>query len=363
MKAAIFHGTGKPHTFEEVEIDQPKGHEVLVRTVACGVCHSDLSAAEGKVPVATPMILGHEPAGIVEAVGENVTDFAPGDHVIARLRPFCGRCKQCVSGQPNRCKNRSATQRGTGDRPRMAYRGGKIAGITGDAAGFAEKMLTHENGFVKIPKDVPLESAALIGCAVVTGVGAVMNTAKVEAGSSVAVFGAGGIGLSAIQGARIAGARRIIAVDVNESKLTAARRFGATDAIDASSVDPVEAIMKLTGDGVDYSFEAIGLKQTAQQCIDVLVPGGTATIIGVLGLDQRVEIDPMSLLAEKRVQGCSMGSTRIRIDAPRYIELYQQGRLLLDEMITRRMRLEQLDEAFAAMNRGEVLRSVIMFES
>jgi S-(hydroxymethyl)glutathione dehydrogenase/alcohol dehydrogenase len=363
MKAAIFHGTGKPHTFEEVEIDQPKGHEVLVRTVACGVCHSDLSAAEGKVPVATPMILGHEPAGIVEAVGENVTDFAPGDHVIVRVRQFCGRCKQCLSGQPNRCNNRSVTQRATGDRPRMAYRGSKIAGITGDTAGFAEKMLTHENGFVKIPKDVPLGSAALIGCAVVTGVGAVLNTAKVEAGSSVAVFGAGGIGLSAIQGARIAGARRIIAVDVNESKLAAARRFGATDVIDASSVDPVEAIMKLTGDGVDYSFEAIGLKQTAQQSIDVLVPGGTATIIGVLGLDERVEIDPMSLLAEKRVQGCSMGSTRIRIDAPRYIELYQQGRLLLDEMITQRMRLEQLDEAFAAMNRGEVLRSVIMFES
>ncbi len=362
MKAAIFHGTGQPHTFEAVEIDRPKGHEVLVRTVACGVCHSDLSAAEGKVPVATPMILGHEPAGIVEAVGEDVADFAPGDHVIARLRPFCGRCNQCLLGQPNRCNNRAAVQRVAGDRPRMTYRGGRITGITGDAAGFAERMLTHENGFVKIPQDVPLGSAALLGCAVVTGVGAVINTAKVEAGSSVAVFGAGGIGLSAIQGARIAGARRIIAVDVNESKLAAARRFGASHVIDASAVDPVQAILKLTG-GVDYSFEAIGLKQTAQQCIDVLVPGGTATIIGVLGLDQRVEIDPMSLLAEKRVQGCSMGSTRFRIDAPRYIELYQQGRLLLDEMITRRIRLEQLDEAFAAMNRGEVLRSVIMFES
>jgi S-(hydroxymethyl)glutathione dehydrogenase/alcohol dehydrogenase len=362
MKAAIFHEAGKPHTFEEVDIDQPRGQEVLVRTVACGVCHSDLSVAEGKVPMPTPMILGHEPAGIVEAVGPEVTDFSPGDHVIARLGLFCGRCKHCLSGHPNRCNNRQAMQRGADDRPRMLHNGRPIVGVTGDGAGFAEKMLTHENGFVKIPDDVPLDAAALVGCAVVTGVGAVMNTARVEAGSTVAVFGAGGIGLSAIQGARIAGARRIIAVDVNESKLAAARRFGATHTVDASSSDPVAAIMKLSGDGVDYSFEAIGLKQTAEQCIHCLAPGGTATIIGMMASDQRIEIDPMSLMAEKRVQGCLMGSVRIRIDAPRYIELYQQGRLLLDEMVTRRIRLEELDDAFAAMNRGEVLRSVIMFE-
>jgi S-(hydroxymethyl)glutathione dehydrogenase / alcohol dehydrogenase len=361
MKAAIFHGAGKPHTFEDVEVEQPKGREVLVRTVACGVCHSDASAAEGKVPLPTPMILGHEPAGIVEAVGAEVADLKPGDHVIARLRGFCGRCKYCLSGYPSRCNNRTVMQRQPGERPRMTYKGKPIFGLTGDAAGFAEKMLAHEHGFVKIPGEVPLESAALVGCAVVTGMGAVMNTAKVEAGSAVAVFGAGGIGLSAIQGARITGARRIIAVDVNESKLAAAKRFGATDAIDASSTDPVEAIRKLTGEGVDYAFEAIGLKQTSQQCIDALAPGGIATIIGVMGPNERVEIDPASLLAEKRVQGCLMGSTRFPIDAPRYIELYQQGRLLLDEMVTRRIRLEQLDEAFAAMARGEVLRSVIMF--
>ena len=363
MKAAIFHQAGKPHTFEEVDIDAPKGHEVLVRTVACGVCHSDLSVAEGKVPVPTPIILGHEPAGIVEAVGGEVTDFKPGDHVIARLGLFCGRCKHCLSGHPNRCNNRAVMQRRAEERPRMLHQGRKIVGVTGDGAGFAEKMLTHENGFVKIPEDVPLEAAALVGCAVVTGVGAVMNTAKVEAGSTVAVFGAGGIGLSAIQGARLSGARRIIAVDVNESKLAAARRFGATDTVDASSADPTQAIMKMTGgDGVDYSFEAIGLKQTAEQCIHSLAPGGTATIIGIIAPDQRIEIDPMSLMAEKRVQGCLMGSVRIRIDAPRYIELYQQGRLMLDEMVTRRIRLEELDDAFASMNRGDVLRTVIMFE-
>src|SRR5260370_3515009 len=188
------------------------------------------------------MILGHEPAGSGEAVGENVPDFAPGDHVIVRVRPFCGRCKQCLSGQPNRCNNRSVTQRGTGDRPRMAYRGGQSAGITADTGGFAEKMLTHENGFVKIPKDVPLGSAALIGCAVVTGVGAVINTAKVEAGSSVAGFGAGGIGLSAIQGARSAGARRLIAGAVKESKLTAARGFGATHATGGALWVPTQRV-------------------------------------------------------------------------------------------------------------------------
>jgi S-(hydroxymethyl)glutathione dehydrogenase / alcohol dehydrogenase len=362
MKAAIFHEAGKPHTFEDVEIDAPKGHEVLVRTVACGVCHSDASVAEGKVAVPTPMILGHEPAGIVEATGSDVTGLKPGDHVIARLGLYCGRCKHCLSGHPNRCNNRASMQRRTGEHPRMMYRGKPIAGVTGDGAGFAEKMLTHEHGFVKIPESVPLEAAALVGCAVVTGMGAVLNTAKVEAGSTVAVFGAGGIGLSAIQGARIAGARRIIAVDVNESKLAAARHFGATDTVDASSADPVAAIMKLTGDGVDYAFEAIGLKQTAEQCIQSLTVGGTATIIGILGTGQKVEIDPMSLMAEKRVQGCLMGSVRFPIDAPRYIDFYQQGRLLLDEMVTRRIRLEELDEAFAAINRGEVLRSVIMFE-
>jgi S-(hydroxymethyl)glutathione dehydrogenase/alcohol dehydrogenase len=362
MKAAIFHQANQPHTFEEVDIDQPIGHEVLVRTVACGVCHSDASVFEGKVPIPTPMILGHEPAGIVEAVGGEVTDLKPGDHVIARLGLYCGGCKHCLSGHPNRCNNRAVMQRKPGARPRMLYRGARIVGVTGDGAGFAEKMLTHEHGFVKIPDDVPLDAAALVGCAVVTGVGAVLNSAKVEPGSTVAVFGAGGIGLSAIQGARLAGARRIIAVDVNESKLAAARRFGATDTVDASSTDPVAAIMKLTEDGVDYAFEAIGLKQTAQQCIQSLTMGGTATIIGIIAGGQTVEIDPMSLLAEKRVQGCLMGSVRIRIDAPRYIELYQQGRLLLDEMVTRRCRLEDLDEAFAAMNRGEVLRTVIMFE-
>jgi S-(hydroxymethyl)glutathione dehydrogenase/alcohol dehydrogenase len=362
MKAAIFHEAHKPHTFEEVDIDQPRGHEVLVRTVASGVCHSDLSIAEGKVPVPTPMILGHEPAGIVEAVGDRVTGLKPGDHVIARLGLYCGSCKHCLSGHPNRCNNRAAMQRRPDERPRMLYRGQKIAGVSGDGAGFAEKMLTHENGFVKIPDDVPLEAAALIGCAVVTGVGAVLNTAKVEPGTTVAVFGAGGIGLSAIQGARIAGARRVIAVDVNESKLAAARRFGATDTVDASSTDPVAAIMKLSGDGADYSFEAIGLKQTAEQCIDCLAVGGTATIIGVIAPGQKVEIDPMSLLSEKRVQGCLMGSVRFPIDAPRYIEFYKQGRLLLDEMVSRRCRLEDLDDAFAAMNRGEVLRSVIMFD-
>jgi|SRR5579885_157403 S-(hydroxymethyl)glutathione dehydrogenase/alcohol dehydrogenase len=363
MKAAIFHQPGQPHSFEEVDIDQPQGREVLVRTAACGVCHSDASVAEGKVPVPTPMILGHEPAGIVEAVGADVTELKPGDHVIARLGLYCGRCPHCLSGHPNRCNNRAAMQRRPGQRPRMLYRGNQITGVTGDGAGFAEKMLTHEHGFVKIPDDVPLEAAALVGCAVVTGVGAVLNTAKVEPGATVAVFGAGGIGLSAIQGARLAGARRIIAVDVNESKLAAARRFGATHTVDASSGDPVEAIRKLSGgDGVDYAFEAIGLKQTAEQCIASLTVGGVATIIGMMGAGQKIEIDAMSLMAEKRVQGCLMGSVRFPIDAPRYIEFYRQGRLLLDEMVTRRIRLEQLDDAFAAINRGEVLRSVIMFQ-
>jgi S-(hydroxymethyl)glutathione dehydrogenase / alcohol dehydrogenase len=223
-------------------------------------------------------------------------------------------------------------------------------------------MLLHENALVKIRDDMPLDRAALIGCGVTTGVGAALNTAKIEPGSTVAVFGAGGIGLSAIQGARIAGAAMIIAVDMFEHKLATAKRMGATHTVDASSADPVEAIQKLTDGGVDYSFEAIGLKKAAEQCFDALAPGGVATVIGMIPVGQKVEIDGPKLLTERRIQGSLMGSNRFRIDMPRYIDFYLQGRLNLDDMISRRGRLEDVNEAFRAMKAGEVSRTVLMFE-
>jgi S-(hydroxymethyl)glutathione dehydrogenase / alcohol dehydrogenase len=361
MKAAVFHGPGKPLSIEEIQIDEPREHEVLVRTVATGVCHSDLHFVEGLWPHPTPAVLGHEAAGIVERVGSEVTYLKAGDHVISCPSVFCGRCKQCNSGHPYRCTNRSAVRRAKGDKPRLSKDGVMIRQFS-DLSTYAEKMLLHENALVKIRDDMPLDRAALIGCGVTTGVGAALNTARVEPGSTVAVFGAGGIGLSAIQGARIAGAAMIIAVDMFEHKLATAKRMGATHTVDASSADPVEAIQKLTDGGVDYSFEAIGLKKAAEQCFDALAPGGIATVIGMIPVGQKVEIDGPKLLTERRIQGSLMGSNRFRIDMPRYIDFYLQGRLNLDDMISRRGRLEDVNEAFRAMKAGEVSRTVLMFE-
>src|SRR5580700_3753089 len=278
MKAAVFRGAHQPLTIEEIQIDEPREHEVLVRTVATGVCHSDLHFVEGLWPHPTPAVLGHEAAGIVERVGSEVTYLKAGDHVISCPSVFCGRCKQCNSGHPYRCTNRPAVRRAKGDKPRLSKDGVMIRQFS-DLSTYAEKMLLHENALVKIRDDMPLDRAALIGCGVTTGVGAALNTAKVEPGSTVVVFGAGGVGIAAIQGARIAGAAEIVAVDMFESKLAMARRLGATDTVDASAGDPVQSIMGMTGRGVDYSFECIGLKKVAEQAIACLKPGGTATII------------------------------------------------------------------------------------
>lgn len=361
MKAAIFHGPNQPLKIESVDIDDPREREVLVRTVASGVCHSDLHFVDGLYMWPTPAILGHEAAGVVEKVGKQVTYVKPGDHVIACLSVFCGYCPECMSGHPNLCSNKSATQRAASDKPRLAS-GGKPVNQFADLSSYAEKMLVHENALVKIREDFPLDRAALIGCGVITGVGAAINTAKVTPGSTVAVFGAGGVGLAVIQGARIAGARKIIAVDKFEAKLALAKRLGATDTVDASHADPVEAIRSMTGGGADFAFEAIGLKKVAEQAYECLAPGGTATIVGMVPLGQKVEVDGFSLLFEKRIQGCFMGSNRFRIDMPRLIEFYEQGRLNLDDMISKRGKLEDVNEAFRAMKAGEVARTVLMFE-
>ena len=371
MKAAIFNGPNQPLKIENVDIDDPKEREVLVKVVASGVCHSDLHFVDGLYMWPTPAILGHEAAGIVEKVGKQVTYVKPGDHVIACLSVFCGYCPDCMSGHPNLCSNKAATQRAAGDKPRLS-KGGQLVNQFADLSSYAEKMLVHENALVKIKNEFPLDRAALIGCGVITGVGAAINTAKVTPGSTVAVFGAGGVGLAVIQGARIAGARKIIAVDKFESKLALARRLGATDTIDASHTDPVEAVRAMTpgGDaglgmstaGVDFAFEAIGLKSVAEQAYESLGPGGTATIVGMVPLGQKVEVDGFSLLFEKRIQGCFMGSNRFRIDMPRLIDFYEQGRLNLDDMISKRGKLEDVNEAFRAMKAGEVARTVLMFD-
>jgi S-(hydroxymethyl)glutathione dehydrogenase / alcohol dehydrogenase len=361
MKAAIFKGPNQPLTIEQVDIDNPKDHEVLVRTVASGVCHSDLHFVDGLYMWPTPAILGHEAAGVVEKVGSQVNYLKPGDHVIACLSVFCGYCEECMSGRPNLCSNKAATQRGPADKPRLSQ-GGKQVNQFADLSGYAEQMLVHENALVKIDNDMPLDRAALIGCGVMTGVGAALNTAKVEPGSTVAVWGAGGVGLAIIQGAKVAGARMVIAVDKFKNKLELAKKLGATHGVDASAGDPIAQVRELTGGGADYSFEAIGLKVAAEQCYEAIRPGGIATIVGMVPLGQKVEVDGFSLLFEKRIQGCFMGSNRFRIDMPHIIDLYRQGRIDLDDMITRRGKLEDVNEAFRAMKAGEVARTVLMFE-
>ena len=360
MKAAVFHGPKLPLSIEDVELDKPQDREVLIKTVASGVCHSDLHFVDGFYPYPAPAVLGHEAAGIVEEVGRQVTYVKPGDHVICCLSVFCGYCAKCMSGHPNLCSNKQATQRDPKDKPRISQKG-KLVNQFLDISSYCEKMLLHENAVVKIREDLPLDRAALIGCGVTTGVGAVLNTAKIEPGSTVAVFGAGGVGLAAIQGARIAGARKIIAVDKFEGKLAMAKRLGATDTVDASSSDPVDEIRKLTGGGVDYSFEAIGLKSAAEQAFNALKPGGTATVIGMIPVGQKVEIDGYMFLTERKLQGSSMGSNRFRIDMPNYIDFYMQGRLNLDDMISRRGKLEDVNDAFRAIKAGEVARTVLMF--
>ncbi len=358
VKAAVFYGANQPLVIEDVELDTPQAGEVIIKTGSSGVCHSDLHFMEGKWMFPAPGVLGHESAGTVESVGPGVTNVAPGDRVVVAFVQSCGTCNRCVTGRPNLCSNSASLNRPG----RVKLNGNPISQFAGMSA-FAEKMLVSANACVKVPDDVPIEVAALVGCSVMTGVGAVTNTVKLQVGQTVAVVGCGGVGLNIIQGAKLAGASRIIAVDMLENKLAAAREFGATDTIDASSGDAVKAVQQLTGGGVDYAFEAIGLMKTAQQCFAMARRGGQAVIVGMLPLQEELTI-PMagiSFLGEKGIVGSYYGSTRQTYDMPWLMELYRQKRLKIDEIITRRYELGQINEAYDAMKNGEVNRSVIMF--
>ena len=359
MKAAVLREVDTPLTIEDVQIDDPGPNEVVVRTVASGVCHSNLHYMEGKYSSPLPTVLGDEAAGIIEAVGSMVTYVKPGDHVITCLSVFCGVCDKCLSGHPNLCRSKGMERLPT-EPPRLRQNG-DIMHQFSFLSTFAEYMLVHENATCKIRKDVPLEEVALIGCAVTTGVGAALNTAKVAPGSTVAVLGLGGIGLSALQGAVLAGAERIIAIDTIETKLALARELGATDVIDASGGGTVEKVLMLSPRGVDYSFEAIGLKETAEQAYNMLDSGGLATVIGMIPEGTMIHIDGPSLLSERRIGGSSMGSNRFRIDMPRYIELYLQGRLKLKEMISQELSLDEVNKAFDDMKEGHLARTVLTF--
>lgn len=360
MKAAVLHEVGSPLTIEQVTIDKPKGHEVLIRTGAVGVCHSDLHFIDGLYPYPLPTVPGHESAGVVEAVGPEVRTVKPGDHVITCLSAFCGHCAHCVTGHLSLCSG-AETRRRRGEEPRI-----KIADKSSvqflNLSSFAEQMLIHENACVSVTRDIPFDRAALIGCAVMTGFGAVNQTAGVRAGETVCVIGCGGVGLSAINGAAIAGAGRIIAVDRVASKLDLAKAFGATDVVDASQVDAAEVVRDMTQGGVDHAFEAIGLKPTAEQAFEMLARGGTATIIGMIPKGTMVQIDGSELLGEKRLQGSMMGSNRFPVDMPRLVDFYQRGLLKLDDLISQRLPLEQINEAVAELRTGRLARSVLVFD-
>lgn len=361
MKAAVLRQIGRPMEIEEVEISKPGPREVLLRVSAVGLCHSDLHVIEGDISLPLPAILGHEAAGIVEQVGSDVRTVKVGDRIIVSLTFNCGHCEQCHSGNAHRCYTPEAQR--AADEPARLFRGDERFSQFMSTGSFAEMMLVHESGCVPIRDDMPLDRACLIACGVSTGFGAVTNSARLRPGETIAVIGCGGVGLASINGAAVAGAGRIIAIDRLPEKLEMARHFGATDTIDASAGDMVEQVMALTrGRGVDHAIEAIGRKEPIEAAFAMLGKGGLATVIGAARADLKIELPALAFLREKRIQGSMMGGVRLAIDIPYYVDLYMQGRLKLDELISQRLPLSQINKGFDDMRAGNLARSVILFD-
>jgi S-(hydroxymethyl)glutathione dehydrogenase/alcohol dehydrogenase len=368
MRAAVLYEANTPLQIEEVSLDGPRDGEVLVQVKATGACHSDYHVMNGDWhgpgwPL--PVVLGHEAAGVVEKVGPGVTNLRAGDPVILSFVASCGRCKRCTTGQPHLCNGFGNTPPGTMPDGSIRLRRGDtpIHHFGGGMSSFAELSLVHQSMAVPVRRDMPLDRAALIGCAVMTGVGAVLNTAKVEPGSTMAVFGTGGVGLSVVQGGVLASASRIIAVDLKDNKLDYADGVGATDTINASKVDAVEAIRELTnGEGVDYAFDAIGLSKVSRQCYDAVRRGGTAVVVGMAPTGSEIAVPATIAGQEKTVKGCFYGSTRPAVDFPRLVDFYMQGKLKLDEMVSKRYPFEEINESFDALKRGDNARGVIVLE-
>jgi len=364
IRAAVSWEPKKPLEIEEIDLDGPKSGEVLVRLAATGVCHTDAYTISGKDPEGLfPAVMGHEGAGVVEAVGAGVTSLSPGDHVIPLYIPECRECKYCLSDKTHLCVKIRATQ-GRGVMPdgtsRLSYRGKMLHHFMGTST-FAEAAVVPEIALAKIRKDAPLDVVCLLGCAVTTGIGAVLHTAKVEPGSSVAVFGLGGVGLSVVQGAAMAGAERIIGIDLNPKKFELARRFGATEFIDPKETsDLVAAIVDATDGGVDYSFECIGNVDVMGAALACTQRGwGQAIIIGVAGAGEEIHARPFLLVTGRSWRGSAFGGTRGRTQIPNFVDRYMSGRIRIDEMIDERLPLEGINTAFEKMHAGDVIRSVI----
>jgi len=363
-KAVICRELNQPVVVEDITVDSPKRGEVMLKLAACGVCHSDLSATNGTIALPPPLVLGHEGAGEVIEVGESVTGIAVGDHVVTSFIYMCGKCRFCSAGRPVLCleqhKALTTPREGT---PRTRDKAGKPLGIFSGCGVMAEYATMSVENAVKIDPKIPLDRAALVGCAVTTGVGAVFNTARVEPGSIVAVFGCGGVGLNVIQGAAIAGAERIIAIDTIEAKLEMAKKFGATDVLLASQgEDLAKALKKMTSGGPDYAFECVGAGVLAEAAYRAIRRGGKAVLVGVARPTDATSFKPMSMVfEEKTLQGSYFGSCVPRIDFPRMLQLYMAGRLKLDELITHRYRIEEAPQAFADLESGRNARGVIVF--
>jgi S-(hydroxymethyl)glutathione dehydrogenase/alcohol dehydrogenase len=353
MKAAVFRAVDQPVRIEDVQVRDPGPGEVRIALKAAGLCHSDLSVIDGTIPYPTPVVLGHEGAGVVDAIGVGVTTVKEGDAVIVSTLAHCGRCSKCDVGRPTECRNAPSPK----DAKPFTV-GGKPAFQFANASVFAEYTVVREQGAIPIDPRVPFDRAALIGCGVMTGFGAVVNRARVETGATMAVFGVGGIGLNCVQGGVLAGASKIIAVDVLAQKLEWASRFGATHVVDASKDDPVAAIKDLTGGGVDYSFEAVGAIPVIRQALEALGPGGTLTIVGVPKVGSSYEFVVHALYQNKSILGSRYGAARPQRDFPMLADLYLGGRLKVDELITRHYRLEEFDAAIADLRGGQLARGV-----
>ncbi|HEY0249082.1 MAG TPA: zinc-binding dehydrogenase [Gryllotalpicola sp.] len=359
MKAAVVNTVGAGFVVEELQIAAPIGREVLVDVKAAGLCHTDLTIATQDMGYEMPSVLGHEVAGIVIGVGPDVTQVKPGDHVVGCLLQSCGSCAKCLDGKPYQCQHPEATMRHAGQGDRLARGGAPVSQIFG-LGGFAEQALIHENQLAVVPDSVPFPQAALIGCGVMTGAGAVLNSAQVRAGDSVVIVGTGGVGLNGISGAVVAGATTIIAVDIDDAKLETARGFGATHVVNSRTSDPVAAVREITGGGADHVFDFVGLQAVAEQGLAMLGTGGGLYLIGVASPTAAVPVSVVgSVLNQTRVQGVTLGSSNFKRDVPFYADLYAQGRFNLDDLVSREISLDQIEEGYAALKDPSITRVVI----
>ncbi len=363
VKAAVLYETKTPLVVEELELDDPQAGEVLVKIGAAGICRSDRHFMHGDAPIALPVVLGHEGAGTVEKVGPGVTSVRPGQQVILSFVPSCGRCKSCITGKSHLCDNHAATGPNMYDGTTRLHKGDQRIHHMGKTACFAEYSVVPETGCVPIDTPIGMDKAALIGCCVPTGVGAVTSSANVKPGSTVAVIGCGGVGLNVIMGAALVNAGKIIAIDIRESQLEFAMKFGATHTVNAADKDPVAQVKELTdGKGADYTFEVFGSADTVKAAYDMAGKSGTVTIVGIAPVGAEAAINAVDIVRnEKTMRGTYYGSTHASVEMPKLVDMYLAGKLNLDDLVVRHYSLDQINDAYDDMDKGEVGRGVIMY--